>query len=81
MVERTANICARRAETVLQRAEAARDDGRTQARPAFASVGVWKYWLSSENCSISRRSSAMRPSAVLIGRHSSQRGSPQGCRE
>jgi hypothetical protein len=54
---------------------------RGYARPTFASVGVWKYWLSSENWSMSRFSSAMRPSAVLMGRHSSQLGSPQGCRE
>ena len=37
------------------------------ARPAFASVGVWKYSLSEASCSISRFSSAMRPSAVLMG--------------
>src|SRR5579863_4209281 len=52
-----------------------------QARPAFASVGVWKYSLSEASCSISRLSSAMRPCAVLIGRQSWQRGSPHGCRE
>ena len=51
-----------------------------QARPTFESVGAWKYWLSSENCSTSRRSSAMRASAVPIARQSSQRGSPQGWR-
>ena len=51
-----------------------------QARPTFESVGAWKYWLSVENCSTRRRSSAMRPSAVPMARQSSQRGSPQGWR-
>jgi len=41
----------------------------SRARPGlrrvqrFESVGAWKYWLSVENCSTSRRSSAMRASA------------------
>src|SRR5690348_10113660 len=51
------------------------------ARPALASVGVWKYSLSEASWSISRLSSAIRPSAVLIGMQSWQRGSPQGWRE
>src|SRR5262245_60405336 len=51
------------------------------ARPAFESVGVWKYSLSEASCSISRLSSDMRPSAVLIGMQSWQRESPQGWRE
>ena len=41
-----------------------------QARPALASVGVWKYSLSEASCSIRRFSSAMRPCAVLIGMQS-----------
>ena len=41
-----------------------------QARPALASVGVWKYSLSEASCSTRRFSSAMRPSAVLIGMQS-----------
>ena len=49
-----------------------------QARPALASVGVWKYSLSAASWSTRRFSSAMRPSAVLIGMQSWQRGSPQG---
>jgi len=40
------------------------------ARPALASVGVWKYSLSEASCSISRLSSAIRPSAVLMGMQS-----------
>src|SRR5688500_5379695 len=51
------------------------------ARPAFESVGVWKYSLSEASCSIRRLSSDMRPSAVLIGMQSWQRVSPQGWRE
>ena len=43
---------------------------RLQARPALASVGVWKYSLSEASCSIRRFSSAMRPCAVLIGMQS-----------
>ena len=52
--------------------------GVCYARPAFASVGVWKYSLSAASCSTSFLSSAMRPSAVLMGMQSWQRGSPQG---
>src|SRR5688572_7543198 len=51
------------------------------ALPAFESVGVWKYSLSEASCSISRLSSDMRPSAVLMGIQSWQRVSPQGWRE
>ncbi len=40
------------------------------ARPAFASVGVWNYSLSAASCSTSFLSSAIRPSAVLIGMQS-----------
>src|SRR5688572_30725022 len=54
---------------------------RDQARPAFESVGVWKYSLSDASCSIRRFSSDIRPSAVLIGMQSWQRVSPQGWRE
>ena len=43
---------------------------RAYARPALASVGVWKYSLSDASCSISRLSSAIRPSAVLMGMQS-----------
>ena len=53
----------------------------SQARPALASVGVWKYSLSEASCSIRRFSSAMRPCAVLMGMQSWQRGSPHGWRE
>ncbi len=42
----------------------------SQARPAFESVGAWKYSDSSASSWIRRRSSAMRPAAVLIGRQS-----------
>src|SRR6188768_3799688 len=52
-----------------------------QARPAFESVGVWKYSLSEASCSMSRFNSDMRPSAVLMGMQSWQRVSPQGWRE
>ena len=48
------------------------------ARPAFESVGVWKYSLSEASCSIRRFNSDMRPSAVLMGMQSWQRVSPQG---
>src|SRR3982751_3860815 len=54
---------------------------RGYARPALESVGVWKYSLSEASCSMSRLSSDMRPSAVLIGMQSWQRVSPQGWRE
>ena len=46
----------------------ARDYARGQARPTLESVGEWKYWLSSENSSISRRNSARRASAVPTGK-------------
>ncbi len=55
--------------------------GGLQARPALASVGVWKYSLSEASWSTRRFSSAMRPSAVLMGMQSWQRGSPHGWRE
>ncbi len=48
------------------------------ARPAFESVGVWKYSLSEASCSMRRFNSDMRPSAVLMGMQSWQRVSPQG---
>ncbi|MDF3020624.1 MAG: 4-aminobutyrate aminotransferase [Steroidobacteraceae bacterium] len=48
---------------------------------AVVQSGVWKYSLSEASCSISRLSSDMRPSAVLMGMQSWQRESPQGWRE
>ena len=75
-LERSGKSAATRLRRRVERAGRA-----VYARPAFASVGVWKYSLSAASCSTSFLSSAMRPSAVLMGMQSWQRGSPQGWRE